>query len=216
MSKGPDGRRSWRRLNEWLSGERDADGALTALSDVGRLRRLLDQAELAAVRAARGAGKSWAEIATQLGVTRQSAWERWRELDEQPDQPAVSSAGRPVAGLRPTGVPMEVIERAAAERRRSKGVVPNVVGLTWAQAGEALARAGLVAARPERELVDPPDNVVVRDQTPESGARVPPGSRVVLWMRRDGGSGVREPRVPKPDPRAGRAMRDELTDEAVG
>ena len=48
------------------------------------MRRLLDQAELAAVRAARGRAKTWAEIATRLGVTRQSAWERWRDLDDEP------------------------------------------------------------------------------------------------------------------------------------
>jgi hypothetical protein len=45
---------------------------------------MLDQAESAAVRAAGLHGKPWAEIATQLGVTRQSAWERWRDLDDAP------------------------------------------------------------------------------------------------------------------------------------
>jgi hypothetical protein len=209
MGKGSEGRRAWRRLDEWWQGERAADRALTALGDIGALRRLLDQAELAAVRVARGAGKSWAEIATQLGVTRQSAWERWRELDERPVEPATRATAE--------SVPLEVFERAAAERRRrAAGVVPNVVGLTWVEASAELATAGLVAIRPERELVDPPDDAVVRDQTPESGARVPAGSRVVLWVRRDGGTGVREPRTPKPQPRAGRAMRDELSDEAVG
>jgi hypothetical protein len=39
---------------------------------------------------------------------------------------------------------------------------------------------------------------------------------VTLWIERGGGSGVREPRRPKPDPRAARAMRDEVSDEAVG
>jgi hypothetical protein len=34
------------------------------------------------VREARKAGLSWTDIATALGVTRQSAWERWHELDE--------------------------------------------------------------------------------------------------------------------------------------
>ncbi|WP_458114598.1 helix-turn-helix domain-containing protein [Arthrobacter sp. R1-13] len=34
------------------------------------------------MRQARKAGLSWTEIATALGVTRQSAWERWRELDK--------------------------------------------------------------------------------------------------------------------------------------
>jgi hypothetical protein len=48
---------------------------------------------------------------------------------------------------------------------------------------------------------------------------VPAGSQVTLWVERGGGSGVREPRRPKPTPRVGREMRDDLdehSDEAVG
>jgi hypothetical protein len=63
---------AWERLARRLgSGEE----ALGALSDIGLVRRQLDQAELEAVRAARRDRKSWAEIATRLGVSRQSAWE---------------------------------------------------------------------------------------------------------------------------------------------
>jgi hypothetical protein len=84
----PEGRRAWERLEHWRdrrgrAGDADlGNAALDALSDVGTLRRLLDQAELTAVRTARGQRRSWAEIATRLGVTRQSAWEKWRDLDE--------------------------------------------------------------------------------------------------------------------------------------
>ena len=39
-------------------------------------------------------GKSWAEIATHLGVTRQSAWERWRDLDDSPRRRRVRPQGR--------------------------------------------------------------------------------------------------------------------------
>src|SRR6476660_4019884 len=78
-----DGYEAWKRLRRWHEGgTADGDAALDALSDVGALRRLLDEAELAAVRAARGRAKSWAEIATRLGVTRQSALERLRDLDD--------------------------------------------------------------------------------------------------------------------------------------
>ena len=38
--------------------------------------------ELSTVREARKAGLSWTEIAGSLAVTRQSAWERFHELDE--------------------------------------------------------------------------------------------------------------------------------------
>ena len=57
---------------------------------------------------------------------------------------------------------------------------------------------------------------VVTDQTPEAGAKVPAGSPVRLWIERNGGAGVREPRRPKPTPRSGRALPPELSDEAVG
>jgi transposase-like protein len=77
-------RQAWRRLAANSERPRGDDDGLASLSDIGVVRRILDQAELAAVRTARRSGKSWAEIATHLGVTRQSAWERWRDLDDSP------------------------------------------------------------------------------------------------------------------------------------
>jgi DNA invertase Pin-like site-specific DNA recombinase len=49
---------------------------------VREIRQKCDATELRTVKLAREAGMSWTEIATALGVTRQSAWERWHELDE--------------------------------------------------------------------------------------------------------------------------------------
>lgn len=225
-----DGRRAWARLNGWhrdgpsvpggaKSHPDDGDQALDALGDVGLVRRLLDRAELVAVRTARRHGKSWAEIATRLGVTRQSAWERWRDLD---------AADGAVPESPPSDVPAEVLERAARGiRRRASVRVPNVVGLQWAEARDVLLRIGLgcVGSDPDGPPVDVSARPagVVTDQSPESGAKVPPGTQVRLWIGR-GGSGVREPRRPRPMPRAGRAMRDdpadvdagEHSDEAVG
>jgi hypothetical protein len=193
------GRRAWERLNGWHEDgpsaspghPDDGDSALTALADVGAVRRLLDQAELVAVRTARRHGKSWAEIATRLGVTRQSAWERWRDLDD------------------------------AEARRRSSVAVPNVIGLSWDEARHALLDKGLVAVGSDPDAPPPLDpgrpGVVVTDQSPESGAKVPAGSLVRLWVGRGGGSaGVREPRRPKPAPKSAREMRYEVSDEAVG
>jgi PASTA domain len=57
---------------------------------------------------------------------------------------------------------------------------------------------------------------VVTDQSPESGAKVPAGTMVTLWIERGGGSGVREPRRPIPRPSKGRAMNDDPLDDAVG
>jgi hypothetical protein len=211
------GRRAWERLDGWhlersaRSGHPDdGDGALAALADVGFVRHLLDQAELVAVRTARRHGKSWAEIATKLGVTRQSAWERWRELDDAPvDAPGDASA-----------TPAEVLERTARDlRRRSNVRVPNVLGMSWDDARVALMKASLMAVGPDAdappmETISWPDARVV-DQSPESGAKVPAGTAVKLWVMRGGGSaGVREPRRPLPGPQGAREMRYE-NDEAV-
>jgi len=234
-----DGRRAWSRLKSWHQGAPSAgpgqadDGksALDALADVGQVRRLLDQAELVAVRTARRHGKSWAEIATRLGVTRQSAWERWRDLDEAdsgptpgrasddvvPDVTAASAVDRAARALARSG---EIGRAAMERRRRSSVIVPNVVGMSWDDARHALLDIGLVGVGPDPD--GPPitalgwPDAVVTDQSPESGARVPAGSMVTLWIERGGGSGVREPRRPLPRPRTGRAMNDDPLDDAVG
>lgn len=214
-----DGRRAWQRLNGWHQDDPsstpghpdDGASALDALEDIGRVRHLLDQAELVAVRTARRHAKSWAEIAAKLGVTRQSAWERWRDLDTVSDAPP--HGGRPARG--------DLIERAARELRRSSTVVvPNVIGMSWDEARDVLGKKDLHAVGPDPDA--PPltalewPTAIVTDQSPESGAKVPAGSAITLWVERGGGSGVREPLRPRPDPRTGRAMRDELSDEAVG
>jgi hypothetical protein len=241
-NKGPwdDGRRAWERLNGWHQDAPsatpghadDGNAALAALADVGTVRHLLDQAELVGVRTARRHGKSWAEIATKLGVARQSAWERWRDLDSterwrDPDGTELDEAPSAAPGsFTPTSargsVPAEIIERAARDlRRRSTTKVPSVIGMTWDEARHALLDKGLVAVGPDPD--GPPLAVagwpigVVTDQSPESGARVPTGSAVTLWIGRGGGSaGVREPRRPSPAPKAAREMRADPSEEAVG
>jgi hypothetical protein len=215
-----EGRRAWDRLAGWHRDQPsagahgdDGEGALDALGDVGLVRRLLDQAELGAVRASRRHGRSWAEIATRLGVTRQSAWERWRDLDDASpagQQEAVADASR------------EFTQQAARQsRRRSNVRVPNVIGMSCDHARGALLDAGLVAVGQDADGVpmaaDGWPRGAVTDQSPESGAKVPAGSSVRLWIDSSGGSaGVREPRRPKPEPRAGRELRLEPSDEAVG
>jgi hypothetical protein len=198
-----DGRRAWDRLTE--GHPRDAKAALGALSDVRTVRYVLDEAELAAVRAARRHGRSWAEIATTLGVSRQSAWERWRDVDGSEEVEAA--------------VASELIE-AATRRRRSNVVVPDVTGLPWGDARDVLLERGLVGVGSDPD--GPPIQAadwsawVVVDQSPESGAKVPRGSSVIVWLERGGGSGVREPRRPSPAPLTAREMRLEPSDEAVG
>jgi hypothetical protein len=228
------GRRAWERLAGWLrDAPRDSpghddsgDAAVDALDDIGVVRRLLDQAELVAVRTARKHGKSWAEIATRLGVSRQSAWERWRDVDDESETSEQTVSFRreaTVLGPLEPGLEEELIKgvlerRARGLRRRSTVVVPNVVGRTWDDAREILRGKALFGVSPDD---DSPglgwSNGVVTDQSPESGAKVPVGSRVLLWVARgDGGAGVREPRRPKPTPGHGREWLPEPSDEAVG
>ncbi len=206
----PDGFDAWKRLRGWHErGSGDGDAALEALSDIGAVRRLLDQAELAAVRAARGNAKTWAEIATRLGVTRQSAWERWRDLDDE--QPAQDVLG-------------ELVDAAARELtrppRETLVAVPNVTGLEWETAHRVLNSARLVAVSADPD--GPPLPVlqftgsVVVDQKPAAGERVKAGSPVTLWFGRGPGSaGVREPLRPHPSPRSTGGAVDEQTGESV-
>ena len=118
--------------------------------------------------------------------------------------------------------PAEVLERTARDlRRRSNVRVPNVLGMSWDDARVALLKVRLVAVGPDpdgppMEAAIWPDAKVV-DQSPESGARVPAGSTVTLWvMRGGGGAGVREPRRPLPGPHSAREMRYQESDETVG
>ncbi|WP_433279667.1 PASTA domain-containing protein [Pseudonocardia xinjiangensis] len=227
----PDGRDAWGRLDGWDHGGRDAEGAaagdaaLDALSDIGVVRRLLDQTELAAVKAARSNGKSWAEIATMLGMTRQSAWERWRDLDG--DERAATRRGGPAAGDEPeSGRPRAVHERLGEAARgmvgamRASAVVPDVLGLSWVAARRALELVHLVAVSSDSDLLPLLDGelsgYVVVEQKPVAGTRVPPRSPVTLWVERGPGSaGVRSPLRPPPPPRAISGAIDETTGESV-
>src|SRR5919107_3891685 len=168
--------------------------ALAALSDIGVVRRLLDQAELEAVRAARRDRKSWAEIATRLGVSRQSAWERWKDLDDEPSPP-----------------PPPV---------RTRVTVPNVVGMSWPLAQHRLVEENLhpVIADPAPMPFLGPEAADFRvvEQKPVAGERVASHSDVTVWLYRGPGSaGDRAPLDPWPDPRARRGAIDEETGESV-
>jgi PASTA domain-containing protein len=239
---GQEGHQAWERLFEWYREgsslpSLDGDAALLALTDIGLVRRLLDQIEFEAVRVARRQGKSWAEIAVRLGVTRQSAWERWRDVDDaaglEPDEPesaheppsSYERRGMLRAVLRPgREIPLEPGPEAEGwgRRKRSSVRVPDVIGMTLDEARKVLGGKDLVAMAadpdgPSLGMANLPYTVVT-DQSPESGARVPPGSPVRLWFDHGGGGGggVREPRRPAPDPKTAQQMRDETTGEAVG
>lgn len=229
MGRWQESGRAWERLAGWHQNTTphtsdppdDGERALNALADIGLVRRMLDQVEFEAVRDGRRNGKSWAEIALRLGVARQSAWERWRDVDE-PEKPQSAEPGsqRDITSAIEAATAESVRRTTRAWRRRSTVVVPHVIGMSWDDAREVLHSQGLVGVGsdpdgPPLAALAWPDGVIT-DQSPEAGAKVPPGSTVTLWVERGGGSGVREPRRPKPDPKTGRKMRDEITDEAVG
>jgi hypothetical protein len=70
-----------RRYSDWTDDQWRKEVLLT-LSSVKQTREQCNATELSTVREARKAGLSWTEIAGSLAVTRQSAWERFHELDE--------------------------------------------------------------------------------------------------------------------------------------
>lgn len=60
-----------------LASGADGDDPFAALASVRELRKALDRTEELAARRARGAGASWQEIATLLGVSRQAVHKKY-------------------------------------------------------------------------------------------------------------------------------------------
>jgi hypothetical protein len=73
MSQNDDLWSQWRRLTR-----QTAPDALEVAKLASTFERYFDAVKTEAVKAARGAGHSWEEIAATLGTSRQSAWERYR------------------------------------------------------------------------------------------------------------------------------------------
>lgn len=211
------------------------DDALSALADIGAVRRLLDQVELDAVRAARQERLSWAEIAVRLGVSRQSAWQRWRDVDEElssqrppakatgrSTRPSLRDATEALLGRASNELLQDVANQATGTRlRRRSSVVPNVVGLGWDEARVRLSAVSLIGVRPDLDSpsaqgADQDTGAVVVEQSPAAGTRVPFGSLVRLRIERGGGSaGVREPRRPAPAPKHAAETPPATSDKAA-
>jgi len=64
------------RLLPW-EGTDSLDAALANLPNVARAQAQVEESLLGWVRRARALGATWAQIGDALGVTRQSAWERF-------------------------------------------------------------------------------------------------------------------------------------------
>jgi DNA-directed RNA polymerase specialized sigma24 family protein len=65
---------------ETKQGAADPDGPVGELVAVAEAKRALSRREDVAVRRARHAGLSWAEIGTLLGVTKQTIHRKYREV----------------------------------------------------------------------------------------------------------------------------------------
>jgi hypothetical protein len=219
-----EGRRAWTRLLAWLTDGRAS--AVDVLADITLLRQLLARAEARAVGAARREGRSWSEIAAAVGMSRQSAWERWRDLDAPlPDAPAVGGHAPETApettpettpGAAPATAAGDLVEALLDGPPEVR--VPDVVGVPWPPARRTVRAADLVAVvvDPVDLPLDHPDDWHVVEQKPVAGGLVPRGSSVSLWLRRGPGSaGVREPRRPLPDPRSARGAHDDTVDDTA-
>lgn len=68
------------------AGRRAAGSDQEELYQLLRLREVVDEAIVEAVRGLRTSGATWQDIADAIGVTRQAAFKRWHELvDDQVD-----------------------------------------------------------------------------------------------------------------------------------
>lgn len=124
--------RGWTNVdvNLTISSDGDVD-PLGVLRGITKGMSKLDRALRDAVHAARGRGHSWEEIGEALGVTRQSAWERFKVVDEEyPD--AVDRAMGAFAD-RPGPTSDEMREQSRREEEatelRKWGSLPP--GLKW-------------------------------------------------------------------------------------
>src|SRR5206468_3234492 len=83
---------------------------------------------------------------TRLGVSRQSAWERWRDVDEDTGSEEVttfSGVYESTFELDDRAQLIEELERRGRRIRRRNVVAPNVLGTTWEYARNTLSPKGL-------------------------------------------------------------------------
>lgn len=100
---------------------RSAPQALGALGDVERTMRALELAKIRLIAAAQRHGASWDEIGSAMEVSRQAAWEKYRDrvrslLD--------------VTAARATQSEAEILESAASVLREVRGRRPRRYGAT--------------------------------------------------------------------------------------
>jgi hypothetical protein len=70
-----------KRLRWWLAAEEEPQYRIEALRIAAEVLALAEEILEQRVLEARAFGHTWADIAAQVGITRQSAHRRWRHLD---------------------------------------------------------------------------------------------------------------------------------------
>lgn len=150
----------------------------TALRTLRALRREVDDLEREQVRRALAAGRSFADLASALGVTRQAAHRRYRHLSGR-DAAAPAPAGPPRSRVLITSEVRRAVARAREEARAlgaaKVGTEHLLLGIIGEEAG---AVAGLLrefgveleAARLEAQPTALQEEAVIVDGEP-----VPPG-----------------------------------------
>lgn len=117
-------------VNLTISSDGDVD-PLGVLRGITRGMRKLDNALRDAVASARSRGHSWEEIADALGVTRQSAWERFAQSEDEERARTIREVMGSLKGPGPTSDEMREMnqqEEAEIEERKWGSSPP---GLKW-------------------------------------------------------------------------------------
>jgi hypothetical protein len=126
--------RGWTNVdvNLTISSDGDVD-PLGVLRGITKGMRKLDNALRDAVASARSRGNSWEEIADALGVTRQSAWERFGTSAEEERRRAIASVMGSMP--RPPGAPTfeetREEEREIESEKERERYGSNPPGLKW-------------------------------------------------------------------------------------
>jgi hypothetical protein len=73
-------------LRRWLAAEEQPQDRLESVRIAAEVLKLADEVLEQRVLEARAFRRTWADIAEQVGITRQSAHRRWRHLDEPAEE----------------------------------------------------------------------------------------------------------------------------------
>ncbi len=97
-------------LRRWLAAEEQPQDRLEAVRSAAEVLKLAEEVLEQRVLEARAFRRTWADIADQIGITRQSAHRRWRHLDPLADAIATDRQHRFRPSRPPPVPPLPVIQ----------------------------------------------------------------------------------------------------------